>query len=519
MWDLNDPLALAEAAANLADVGAIRNTMNEIGYLTARNIAVGSELNYRFGAARVEIDAVLQTTAKTIQAATKYANKDQLAHARSIFKSMLDITGQAEKYKDFGGRFLDLSFQVVRELGQFVNASRLLKTVKAFERALQAGSQAIAVAPLIGPAIGFSLGAVALTKLFQAKRSAVEQPPFVTMGGSDDWWEAGADTPATLKQGASGPVVTDLQARLNAIGCGAGTPDGNFGSSTAKAVRVFQGAHGLSPDGIMGPSSWEALVAAEAPTYVATAPAAAPVKRRLSIDPIDLSVPPAASSPSKRKIVIDPIDLSVPLSARAASARSKASAIKAGDATKFRKALTAASKAIEAANDYVEGSATAGKTVARAVLSTALPGVELLASALPAHAFTPASVIAAWRGSIKMARNTFQQLTSGVERAEQDETFAVKWLDVARALVSQLKDIHFTPDIEDLVHNFETLIVQLGQTTVQVVEDGAEFTLDALNKGKQIVHDVAHAPLIVWVGVGLLATVAAVAIIKSTPGL
>jgi len=50
-----------------------------------------------------------------------------------------------------------------------------------------------------------------------------------------------------------GPSVIYLQQRLHVAA------DGTFGSGTDAAVRSFQGAHGLKPDGVVGPATWAAL--------------------------------------------------------------------------------------------------------------------------------------------------------------------------------------------------------------------------------------------------------------------
>ena len=70
----------------------------------------------------------------------------------------------------------------------------------------------------------------------------------------------------TLRRGASGPDVEELQARLNvwlATTQSAGLPalvvDGVFGPRTEAAVRAFQSATGLSPDGIAGTEVWDRL--------------------------------------------------------------------------------------------------------------------------------------------------------------------------------------------------------------------------------------------------------------------
>ncbi|MGI9484131.1 MAG: peptidoglycan-binding protein [Hyphomicrobiales bacterium] len=43
--------------------------------------------------------------------------------------------------------------------------------------------------------------------------------------------------------------IQEIQAYLNALGYGAGTPDGNVGPKTKEAVRQFQAANGLVPSG------------------------------------------------------------------------------------------------------------------------------------------------------------------------------------------------------------------------------------------------------------------------------
>lgn len=76
----------------------------------------------------------------------------------------------------------------------------------------------------------------------------------------------------TLRKGASGDEVRELQAMLAALGYDVGTVDGAFGSATESAVRAFQTAKGLTVDGICGTATWAALDAAEKQTE-ANAPA------------------------------------------------------------------------------------------------------------------------------------------------------------------------------------------------------------------------------------------------------
>lgn len=57
----------------------------------------------------------------------------------------------------------------------------------------------------------------------------------------------------TLRRGATGDLVKEIQTK---VGVGA---DGNFGPHTEAAVRAFQSAHNLVPDGIVGPKAWRIL--------------------------------------------------------------------------------------------------------------------------------------------------------------------------------------------------------------------------------------------------------------------
>ena len=69
-----------------------------------------------------------------------------------------------------------------------------------------------------------------------------------------------------LRVGSSGPSVVVVQTSLNRISQNypaipkLSTVDGIFGSQTENAVRTFQRIFGLTPDGIVGPATWYALV-------------------------------------------------------------------------------------------------------------------------------------------------------------------------------------------------------------------------------------------------------------------
>ncbi|HKE53677.1 MAG TPA: peptidoglycan-binding protein [Actinomycetota bacterium] len=67
-----------------------------------------------------------------------------------------------------------------------------------------------------------------------------------------------------IRPGARGVAVRDVQHRLLAAGfhVDADELEGTYGASTASAVRAFQQARALPPDGILGPDTWEQLVEA-----------------------------------------------------------------------------------------------------------------------------------------------------------------------------------------------------------------------------------------------------------------
>ncbi len=67
-----------------------------------------------------------------------------------------------------------------------------------------------------------------------------------------------------LRRGDRGEAVRELQRLLVAMAAEApkldpGTPDGDFGERTERAVRAFQQRAGLAVDGVVGPATWEAL--------------------------------------------------------------------------------------------------------------------------------------------------------------------------------------------------------------------------------------------------------------------
>jgi peptidoglycan hydrolase-like protein with peptidoglycan-binding domain len=65
----------------------------------------------------------------------------------------------------------------------------------------------------------------------------------------------------TIKTGAKGGVVEELQRRLADEGFDPGGIDGEFGPKTRAALVFFQRASGLDQDGVCGPLTWRAILA------------------------------------------------------------------------------------------------------------------------------------------------------------------------------------------------------------------------------------------------------------------
>jgi len=66
-------------------------------------------------------------------------------------------------------------------------------------------------------------------------------------------------TGTVLKKGSKGNAVKELQQKLTSLGYNTKGTDGVFGANTDSAVRKFQKDHGLTADGIVGPSTYKAL--------------------------------------------------------------------------------------------------------------------------------------------------------------------------------------------------------------------------------------------------------------------
>ena len=62
-----------------------------------------------------------------------------------------------------------------------------------------------------------------------------------------------------IKRGANGDPVRKIQQRLSELHLYNGIADGSFGGGTESAVKTFQKANGLNPDGCVGDQTWGRL--------------------------------------------------------------------------------------------------------------------------------------------------------------------------------------------------------------------------------------------------------------------
>ena len=90
------------------------------------------------------------------------------------------------------------------------------------------------------------------------------------VGGEEEGGEDEFEMPttlSTLRKGDSGSEVMVLQQYLNSFGFLSSTPDGQFGSGTERAVKLFQEANGLTADGIAGVGTLSILYSGDIVPY------------------------------------------------------------------------------------------------------------------------------------------------------------------------------------------------------------------------------------------------------------
>jgi len=77
--------------------------------------------------------------------------------------------------------------------------------------------------------------------------------------GSSSGASSSGSSASTLRPGAEGSAVKELQQALKNLGLYAGSIDGKYGSGTEAAVKAYQKKKGLTQDGVAGPKTLEKL--------------------------------------------------------------------------------------------------------------------------------------------------------------------------------------------------------------------------------------------------------------------
>jgi peptidoglycan hydrolase-like protein with peptidoglycan-binding domain len=89
----------------------------------------------------------------------------------------------------------------------------------------------------------------------ESKQSEAEK----AMAAKEAEAAASASIAPQEKAGAVKVSVKDIQAALKNAGFYSGNVDGVKGKQTRKAIKGFQRANGLTPDGHVGPKTWDLL--------------------------------------------------------------------------------------------------------------------------------------------------------------------------------------------------------------------------------------------------------------------
>ncbi len=89
-----------------------------------------------------------------------------------------------------------------------------------------------------------------------AEAPAIPQPAATAVASSGNPAPLG---PPILRAEAAGPAVAQLQRELQELGYYSGPIDGGFGAQTQASVEKFQADQQLFVDGVVGPSTWDAL--------------------------------------------------------------------------------------------------------------------------------------------------------------------------------------------------------------------------------------------------------------------
>jgi len=119
------------------------------------------------------------------------------------------------------------------------------------------GPKTVAEVTAFQKAAGLKADGIAGTKTLQALAARSGSS---TSSSSSSTAPGTFDAPSTtLKPADTGAQVQLLQRELNGLGYTVGTIDGTYGPATVSAVKAFQQANGLTPDGVVGSKTLAAL--------------------------------------------------------------------------------------------------------------------------------------------------------------------------------------------------------------------------------------------------------------------
>ena len=118
------------------------------------------------------------------------------------------------------------------------------------------GPKTVAEVTAFQKAAGLKADGIAGTKTLQALAARYGSSSSASSPNSPGTFDAPT---ATLKPADTGAQVQTLQRELNGLGYTVGSIDGTYGPATVSAVKAFQQANGLTPDGVVGSKTLSAL--------------------------------------------------------------------------------------------------------------------------------------------------------------------------------------------------------------------------------------------------------------------
>lgn len=169
-------------------------------------------------------------------------------------KAALREGDSGERVFQLQSRLFELGYYGGRIDGRFT--SETTEAVKSFQRA-----NGLTADGIVGEGTQSRMDSGNAVVGSQAVQGGIDEPD-----GVIDAPQGGTQL-STLRKGDQNDAVRVLQQYLMRYGFLATEPDGQFGSGTERAVKLFQEANGLTADGIAGPGSLAILYGDEVVTY------------------------------------------------------------------------------------------------------------------------------------------------------------------------------------------------------------------------------------------------------------